>query len=82
MKGEVRITLVKANFYFSRPFRAARQITTLLYLGSIRKKYCILHIAFISSVESSKNCSEFYFSLLFNFLSKQNFLECAFQIKF
>ena len=45
-----------------------------------QKEYCILHIAFISVVASSNKCSEFDFISLFIFLSKQNFLECTFQI--
>ena len=46
----------------------------LLNLHSIifrqyQKKYCILHIAFISSVASSSKCSKFNFILVFIFLS-------------
>ena len=35
-----------------------------------QKKYCILHIAFISSVASSNKCSEFNFISLFHFSLK------------
>ena len=38
-----------------------------------QKKYCILHIAFISSLAGAKKCLEFHFFSLSNFLLKQNF---------
>ena len=51
-----------------------------------QKKYCILHLAFISSVASPNKCSEFHFIFVFTFLPKykalyeHKFLEQPFQI--
>ena len=77
------IALIKANFWLPRAFCAARQfpfelcllnqcwsywICILMYLGSIRKKYIIYHIVFISSIASSNKCSAFnffYFTFFF-----------------
>ena len=68
------IALIKAKFKFARPVWAAWQISfelnllhqcwsyrirTLLYLGSIRKKYCFLQSAVTSGVTRSNKCSEF-----------------------
>ena len=96
------IALTNANFQYARPFSEATEISfkfhllyqcwscwicILLYLDSIRKKYCILHIVFISSVASSNKYSKVNLISFFIFLSKhkalykQNLLEYTFHKK-
>ena len=87
------IALIKAKFKFARPVWAAWQISfelnllhqcwsyrisTLLYLGCIRKKYCFLQSAVTPGVTRSNKCSEFNlisFSFSLFFQKTSHFIE-------
>ena len=58
---EVRLSLLDTN-----PVFQCLEDKSLVY----QKKYCILHVPFLSSVTSSSKCSDFNFILLFIFLLK------------
>ena len=80
INGEVRIRLhcVKLyNFLLNCIYCINVSVIELAhcFISAVSEKYCILHIAFISSIASSSKCSEFNFILLFNFPSKPSFLE-------